>query len=289
MMGPLVILSGPSGSGKSTVIRRLLARGGLPLRLSVSATTRPPRPRERDREDYYFWTDEQFQQHRAAGDFVECAQVHGHWYGTLRSEVEGYRGRGLGVILDVDVQGAEAIRRQYPESLAIFLRTSSWETYEERLRRRGTESEADIQRRLQTAREELRHAEEFDWVVLNDDLETAVDWVGDLIRGAFGKGANVLDELKEEGIVNKVGGRFKLSTLIQKRMVALNTGARPLVEVPQQQRSDKMAIVIQEILQDKIYLDASNQVQTRGLTANDAARRAMLGDISADLGGGGDD
>ena len=91
----------------------------------------------------------------------------------------------------------------------------------------------------------------------------------------------MLDELKEEGIVNKVGGRFKLSTLIQKRMVALNTGARPLVEV---RGSDKMAIVIQEILQDKIYLDSTGQVQTRGLSAGDAARRAMMGDISADLG-----
>jgi DNA-directed RNA polymerase subunit omega len=95
----------------------------------------------------------------------------------------------------------------------------------------------------------------------------------------------MLDELKEEGIVNKVGGRFKLSTLIQKRMVMLNTGVRPLVEV---RGGDKLAIVIQEILQDKIYLDASGQVQSRGVSAADAARRAMLGDISADLGAGDD-
>jgi DNA-directed RNA polymerase subunit omega len=95
----------------------------------------------------------------------------------------------------------------------------------------------------------------------------------------------VLDELKEEAIVNKVGGRFKLSTLIQKRMIMLNTGARPLVDV---RGGDRMATVIQEILQDKIYLDASGQVQARGLSAGDAARRAMLGDISADLGGGDD-
>jgi DNA-directed RNA polymerase subunit omega len=94
----------------------------------------------------------------------------------------------------------------------------------------------------------------------------------------------MLDELKEEAIVNKVGGRFKLSTLIQKRMVALNTGARPLVEV---RGGDKMAIVIQEILQDKIYLDNSGQVQTRGGSAGEAARRAMLTDIS-DAGGGDD-
>jgi DNA-directed RNA polymerase subunit omega len=99
----------------------------------------------------------------------------------------------------------------------------------------------------------------------------------------------MLDELKEEGIVNKVGGRFKLSTLIQKRMIMLNTGARPLVEVPHHLKADKMAIVIQEILQDKIYLDASDQLQLRGNTASDAARRAMLGDVSSDLGGFGDD
>jgi DNA-directed RNA polymerase subunit omega len=96
----------------------------------------------------------------------------------------------------------------------------------------------------------------------------------------------MLDDLKEEAIVNKVGGRFKLSTLIQKRMVALNTGARPLVEV---RGGDKMAIVIQEILQDKIFLDTSGQVAIRGLTGADAIQRAMLGDISADLGSVGDD
>ena len=94
----------------------------------------------------------------------------------------------------------------------------------------------------------------------------------------------MLDELKEEGIVNKVGGRFKLSTLIQKRMVALNTGARPLVDI---RGGDKMAVVIQEILQDKIYLDTSGEVQTRGPSAGEAARRAMLSDIS-DAGGGDD-
>ena len=93
----------------------------------------------------------------------------------------------------------------------------------------------------------------------------------------------MLEDLKEEGIVNKVGGRFKLSTLIQKRMIMLNQGARPLVEV---RGGDKMAIVIQEILQDKIYLDASGQVQSRGAPPGDAVRRAMLGDVSGDLGSG---
>jgi DNA-directed RNA polymerase subunit omega len=95
----------------------------------------------------------------------------------------------------------------------------------------------------------------------------------------------MLEELKEEAIVNKVGGRFALSTLIQKRMVMLNTGARPLVDV---RGGDRLAVVVQEILQDKIYLDTAGQVQTRGVGPGDAARRAMLGDISADLGGGDD-
>src|SRR6516162_9888770 len=99
------------------------------------------------------------------------------------------------------------------------------------------------------------------------------------------KEQGMLDEMKEEEIVNKVGGRFKLSTLIQKRMLMLNTGAKALVDA---RNLDKMAVVIQEILQDKIYLDNSGQVQTRGMTAGDMARRAMLGDISADLGGGDD-
>ncbi len=96
----------------------------------------------------------------------------------------------------------------------------------------------------------------------------------------------MLDELKEEAIVNKVGGRFKLSTLIQKRMVALNKGARALVDM---RGSDKMAVVVQEILQDKIYLDASGAVQMRGMSPGDIARRAMLGDVSGDISGGGDD
>src|SRR6516162_1217798 len=105
-LGPLIILSGPSGSGKSTVIRRLLAEAGLPLRLSVSATTRPPRPGEREGVDYYFWTRERFVQQAAAGAFLEWAEVHGsNLYGTLRSEVDAHRAKGQGVILDIDVQG----------------------------------------------------------------------------------------------------------------------------------------------------------------------------------------
>src|SRR5262245_32854062 len=112
---PLIILSGPSGSGKSTVICGLLAPGDLRLRLSVSVTTRPPRPGERDGVHYYFWTRERFEAERAAGGFLEWAEVHGNCYGTLRREVEPYREQGWGVILDIDVQGAAQVRVQCPD------------------------------------------------------------------------------------------------------------------------------------------------------------------------------
>ena len=173
-----------------------------------------------------------------------------------------------------------------PHALSIFLKLPSWEMYEERLRKRHTEDEAAITRRLATARNELERAGEYDFQIANVDLDTAVAEVRGLIAQRFEKGNDMLDELKEEAIVNKVGGRFKLSTLIQKRMVALNKGARPLVDV---RGSDKMAIVVQEILQDKIYLDASGQVQMRGMSPGDIARRAMLGDVSGDISSAGDD
>jgi guanylate kinase len=187
-MGPLIILAGPTGSGKSTIIARLLKESGLPLRLSVSATTRRPRDYERDGVHYYFWTHEQFEQQIKAGAFLEWAKVHGQCYGTLRSEVDSYRAQGIGVLLDIDVQGAAQVRAAYPDCVSIFLRTSSWEEYEKRLRKRGTESEEQIARRLATARRELERAGEFDHVVVNDDLEVAVARVRELIVQAFEKG-----------------------------------------------------------------------------------------------------
>src|SRR5437899_8814322 len=123
--GPLIILSGPSGSGKSTLLERLLATTDLPLHVSVSATTRLPRRGEMDGKQYYFWTRERFEQAKRAGELLESAAVHGCQYGTLRSEVDPYRARGVGVILDIDVQGATQIRRIYPDSVSIFLHAGS--------------------------------------------------------------------------------------------------------------------------------------------------------------------
>jgi guanylate kinase len=173
-LGPLIILSGPSGSGKSTVIERILKKADLPLHLSVSATTRDPRPGEQDGIHYFFWTREQFERELQAGAFLEWAEVHGQKYGTLRREVEPFRQNGMGVLLDIDVQGARSVHRQIPEAVLVFMRTSKFETYEQRLRQRATEDEARIQKRLAAARGELGQARDYDFEVINDDLDVAV-------------------------------------------------------------------------------------------------------------------
>jgi guanylate kinase len=171
---PVIIVSGPSGSGKTTVIARLLAAGDLPLRLSVSATTRPPRAGEADGVHYHFWDRARFDLEERSGAFLETACVHGYSYGTLRREVEPVLRQGTAVLLDIDVQGAAQVRRQCPDNVSVFLRTSSLETYQLRLRRRGTEDEDAIRHRLDTARRELAHAGEYDYQVVNDDLDTTV-------------------------------------------------------------------------------------------------------------------
>jgi guanylate kinase len=186
--GPLVILSGPSGSGKSTVIARLLEPVDLPIHLSISATTRLPRPAEKDGREYYFWTAERFEKEKAAGAFLEWAQVHDHYYGTLRCEVEPYRGQGMAVVLDVDVQGAASVRRQCPDAVLIFLRASAGASYEERLRHRGTETEESIKRRLARAQSELGQAASYDHQVINDDLNTAVAEVRAIVIELLSRG-----------------------------------------------------------------------------------------------------
>jgi len=184
-MGPLIILSGPSGSGKSTVVARLLEIADLPLRQSISATTRPPRPHERHGVDYYFLTPEEFEAKYQANEFLETATVHGFRYGTPRGPVQELRRRGFGVVLVIDVQGAEQVRRQCPDHLSIFVQTSSMEVLERRLRERGTENAAKMQERLANARIELGQAECYHFQVVNDDLDTAVRDVVAILRDRF--------------------------------------------------------------------------------------------------------
>jgi guanylate kinase len=171
-----VVLSGPSGTGKTTIVQRLLKQSPVTLRMSISATTRPPRPGEVHGRDYYFLTPEVFDERRRNGDFLECAEVHksGYWYGTLWSELDEAQKAGTWSLLEVDVQGALNVMQRFPEAMSIFLVTPSVDEYERRLRARGTESEAVIQRRLQTAVEELKIAGSYRYRVVNDDLNRAV-------------------------------------------------------------------------------------------------------------------
>lgn len=282
--GPLVIVSGPSGSGKSTLIAGLLADPPVDLRLSVSATTRGRRPNEQDGVHYHFWERPRFEAALAAGEFLEWAEVYGNYYGTLRSEVEPFRARGVCVLLDVDTQGAIRVWQLCPDAVGVFIRTATLDELERRLRARHRDRGGH---RPPCRRRPPRVGAHRQVSISSRQrgFDRRPGGVPGHCAARNGKEQGLmLDDLKEEAIVNKVGGRFKLSTLIQKRMVALNTGAKPLVDV---RGADKMAIVVQEILQDKIYLDANNQVQARGTSANEAMRRAMATDIS-DAGGGED-
>jgi guanylate kinase len=175
-----VILSAPSGGGKTTIARELLRHRG-DLGYSVSCTTRSPRVGEVEGRDYYFLSRAEFERRRDAGEFAECAEVHGNMYGTLRSEVQRVLGAGKHVVMDIDVQGARQFTRVFPESVTIFVLPPSAEVLLERLRRRQTESKEQLARRLQSALTELQAVDSYQYVVMNDDLDKAVQRVAAII------------------------------------------------------------------------------------------------------------
>jgi guanylate kinase len=175
-----VILSAPSGGGKTTIARLLLARRP-DLGYSVSCTTRAPRPTEVPGRDYYFMTRAEFLAKREQGAFAESAEVHGNLYGTLEAEVERVMAAGQHVVMDIDVQGAMQFIRAFPHSVTIFILPPSAEVLLERLRARKTESPAQLAARLQSALQELQQVDEYEYVVMNDDLERAVSSVESII------------------------------------------------------------------------------------------------------------
>ncbi len=181
LLPPLLVLSGPSGAGKSTVVDEVLKACRFPLRRAITATTRSERPGERPGVDYHFWPQERFEEAIADGELIEYAVVHGHdYYGTPRTEVDGPRMGGWGVLLVIDVQGAAAVRRLYPDDhLSVFLDVPSAAELERRLRARNTESDERIARRLASAEREMAHAGEFDVRVVNDTVPNAA---GELLR-----------------------------------------------------------------------------------------------------------
>lgn len=181
--GRLIVVSGPSGAGKTSVMQRVFESSSLPLVQSVSATTRPPRAGETDGVDYHFLSDGVFHERRKRGDFLECFEVfgQGHWYGTLESEVTTGLAAGKWVVLEIDVQGALAVMERFPDAITIFIRPSSRDEIERRLRGRGTETEEAIQRRLARADRELALADRYRYQVINDSMDCAVQEICDLL------------------------------------------------------------------------------------------------------------
>jgi guanylate kinase len=178
------VITGPSGVGKGTLIRGLRER--IPeLELSVSATTRPPRPGERDGHDYHFMSPEQFERHGAAGDFLEHATYSGNRYGTLRSEVERRLREGVPVVLEIEVQGARQVRREMPEAVPVFIAPPSLEALRARLVGRGTDTPEQVDERLRTGERELAAQPEFVHVVVNDRLEQATDELAGIVRDSL--------------------------------------------------------------------------------------------------------
>jgi guanylate kinase len=180
-LAKVFVITGPSGVGKGTLIRTLLERVGE-LELSVSATTRRPRPGETHEVDYHFLSDEEFERRVRAGDFVEHARYSGRRYGTLRSELESRIAGGHPVVLEIEVQGARQIREAMPEAVQIFIAPPSEDALRARLVGRGTDDAEQVAARLATAREELQAQGEFGHVVINDRLEDASDALVECVR-----------------------------------------------------------------------------------------------------------
>jgi guanylate kinase len=179
------VITGPSGVGKGTLIKQLLER--VPsLALSVSATTRQPREGEEDGVDYHFLTEEQFQERRDAGDFLEFATYSGNHYGTLNSELDRCLDRGRSVVLEIEVQGATQVRAARSDSVQIFIAPPDPAVLRERLRGRGTDSAEAIDRRLKTAEQELAQQDDFNHLIVNDDLDKAAAELESIVRDSIG-------------------------------------------------------------------------------------------------------
>lgn len=173
MAGNLYIVAAPSGAGKTTLVRRLLAEDSA-IRLSISYTTRAPRTGEENGREYHFVDIATFKTMIAQGDFLEWAEVHGNFYGTSKSWISSEMAAGRDVLLEIDWQGAQQVRQHFPQAIGVFILPPSLEVLAQRLRGRGTDAEEVIARRLAAAGEEMRHVGEFDYVIINDDLEQAL-------------------------------------------------------------------------------------------------------------------
>ena len=187
--GKLIVFSAPSGSGKTTIVRALLENSELNMAFSISATSRAPRGKEIHGKDYYFLSPEAFEKAIKEEEFLECEEVYpGQYYGTLKSEVDRLRDQGKNVVFDIDVQGGMSIKKTFgPDVLSIFVQPPSVEILAHRLTGRGTESDDKIKLRLDKAHQELSFAPSFDHILVNDQLERAIDQAKTLILNHIGQ------------------------------------------------------------------------------------------------------
>jgi guanylate kinase len=190
-MACVFVITGPSGVGKGTLIRGLMERVGA-LELSVSATTRAPRPGERDGVDYHFLTREEFDRRVREGDFVEHADYAGRSYGTLRSELEERVRARTPIVLEIEVQGARQVRASVPDAVQVFIAPPSLQELRTRLIGRGTDDPEGVERRLRVAAEELKAQPEFGHVVVNDRLQDALEQLTAIVAVELGEGATTL-------------------------------------------------------------------------------------------------
>jgi guanylate kinase len=179
--GKLFVITAPSGAGKTSLIEALM-QADPALKLSVSFTTRAPRPGEKDGVDYHFVDDGAFRAMQGRGEFLESAEVYGYRYGTSKKVITDALARGEHLILEIDWQGARQVRAIYPQCVGIFILPPSVEELERRLRARGKDSDAVIRRRIDNARGEMEHAGEFDYAIINKDFQTALRKLADIIQ-----------------------------------------------------------------------------------------------------------
>ena len=207
----VVVLAAPSGGGKTTIARALEARWPDRYGFSVSATTRAPRPGERNGEDYFFLSKEEFRRRQAAEDFLESAEYAGEWYGTLKAEVDRVLAAGRHVLLDIEVQGARQVRQRYPApaSRAVFILPPNAAELLRRLKGRRTESPQEMTKRLATAIRELQQADAFDHVVVNEDLDHAVETVHGLVETSGAVPGTQLDAKRIDALVRELTQKTK--------------------------------------------------------------------------------
>jgi guanylate kinase len=190
----MFIISAPSGAGKSTLVELLLSQN-KELFFSISHTTRPPRPGEMDGIEYFFISEERFKKMIQEGDFFEWAEVHGYHYGTSKGMLKQAENRGSDLILDIDVQGAMKVEQILPEATSIFILPPSFEVLRERLQRREKDTEQQISKRIENARQEIQYCYQYDYIVINRELHAAFEDLSSIIRSQSCKRENLADDI----------------------------------------------------------------------------------------------